>query len=111
MFAPSRWDTPADRERKRPGPPCRTCCPELHADNARAYALYARCAGQLIVGPMGEPIDINVLAVACVMDRQGIPLAEQDELLEQVQRLSGVVLREKAAEAERKRETDGRDRR
>ena len=60
---------------------------------------------------MGGAIDINILAVACVMDRKGIPLEDQDELLEQVQQLAGVVLRERAAEAEARREADSRDRR
>jgi hypothetical protein len=59
---------------------------------------------------MGGAIDINILAVACVMDRKGIPLEDQDELMEQVQQLAGVVLRERAAEAERKREADNTDR-
>jgi DNA mismatch repair protein MutH len=59
---------------------------------------------------MGGAIDINILAVACVMDRKGIPLEDQDELLEQVQQLAGVVLRERAAEAEARREADNTDR-
>ena len=59
---------------------------------------------------MGGAIDINILAVACVMDRKGIPLEDQDELMEQVQQLAGVVLRERATEAERKREADNTDR-
>ncbi|HML56579.1 MAG TPA: DUF1799 domain-containing protein [Solidesulfovibrio magneticus] len=83
----------------------------MHPANALAADLYARCAGQLIVAPMGGAVDINILAVACVMDRKGIPLEDQDELLEQVQQLAGVVLRERAAEAEARREADSRDRR
>lgn len=59
---------------------------------------------------MGGAIDINILAVKCVMDLKRVPIEDQDELMEQVQQLAGVVLRERAAEAERKREADNADR-
>lgn len=52
---------------------------------------------------MGDRIDINILAVKCLMDLEGV--TEQAETLEKVQALAAVVFREQASEAERKRET------
>jgi hypothetical protein len=49
----------------------------------------------LILG-FGGPVDINIQAVMGLMDRIGIPLDEQDELLMKVQILSGTVLSEQA---------------
>lgn len=51
---------------------------------------------------MGQAVDINILAVMGLMDRIGIPLDEQDELLMKVQTLANIVLSEQA----KKREAD-----
>ena len=67
-----------------------------------------RCAGQVIVGPMGDRIDINVLAVKTIMDLEGV--GNQAEVMEQVQTLAGLVFREQALAAEARREADKRDR-
>lgn len=109
-FASSKWDTPADRERKKHGPPCAACLPRLHPDNATAYAIYLQCSGQLILSPMGGALDISIPAVKIVMDLKGIPDQDQDEILEQVQTLAGRVIREQALAAEARREADKRDR-
>uniref|UniRef100_I2Q2N2 Uncharacterized protein n=1 Tax=Desulfovibrio sp. U5L TaxID=596152 RepID=I2Q2N2_9BACT len=65
-------------------------------------AVYKRCSKQVIVGQEGEPIDINVLAVKCVMDLMGV--RDQDECLEKVQLLAGIIIDEQTGERERKRE-------
>ena len=68
--------------------------------------MYGRCAGQVIVGPMGDRIDINVLAVRCVMELMRV--RDEDACLEQVQFLAGVVFNLQAREAQRKREMEKR---
>lgn len=108
-FAITRRDTPAERERKKNGPPCASCRPEVHPYNAEACRIYMRCAGQLVVGPMGAPLDINVLAVKCIMDLEGT--ANQGEVMEQVQHLAGIVLHEQARERERRAEEKQRQER
>ncbi|MHC1788517.1 MAG: DUF1799 domain-containing protein [Solidesulfovibrio sp.] len=105
-YAPTRWDTPADKERKRDGPPCSTCRPEVRPGNAEAYAIWARCSGQLIFAGMGQAVDINILAVMGLMDRIGIPFEEQDELLMKVQMLSGIVLGEQAKRNKAERDAE-----
>lgn len=109
-YAPTRWDTPAEREKKKNGPPCATCRPSVHPDNATAHAMYQRCSGQLIYAPMGGAVDINILAVKCVMDLKRITERDQDEILEQVQALAGVIIYERAKDAERRREDKERNR-
>lgn len=105
-FEPTRWDTPAEKKKKAGGPPCAACRPETHPDNATACRIYLRCARQLIVGPMGGAIDINLQAVELVMHREGIPESDRNEVMEQVHTLAGIVIREQAAEAEAKREAE-----
>ncbi|MGD9643918.1 MAG: hypothetical protein AB7V08_14415 [Elusimicrobiales bacterium] len=107
-YAITKWDTPAEREHKKAGPPCAACRPEVHPYNAEASSLYMRCAGQLIVGPMGAPLDINVLAVKCIMDLEGT--ANQAEVMQQVQHIAGIVLHEQAKERERRAEDKQRER-
>jgi len=75
----------------------------VHPGNAMAYALYQRCADQLIIGPMGGIVGISVLAVKCVMDLMGIPGRDQDDLMLQVQELSSLIISERAREAEQGR--------
>ncbi len=82
----------------------------MHRDNAIACRVYLRCARQLIVGPMGGAIDINLQAVELVMHREGIPEGDRNEVMEQVHTLAGIVIREQAAEAEARREAE-RDKR
>ena len=76
----------------------------MHPGNTSAYALYQRCADQLIVGPMGGAVGINILAVKCVMDLMRIPGREQDDLMLQVQELAGLIIGERARERERQEE-------
>lgn len=57
---------------------------------------------------MGEKIDVNVLAVKCIMDLMRLRDRDQDECMEKVQYLAGVVFREQAREVKRKR--DGKKR-
>ena len=85
----------------------------MHTDNALAYGIYQRCSGQLIFAGMnGQAVDINILAVMGLMDRMGIPLEDQDALLEKVQTLTWTVLSERTkkqqAEEARKQTTEGR---
>lgn len=103
-FKISRWDTPAEREHKKNGPPCATCRPELLPDNDTAFAVYLRCADQLIVGPMGDKIGLNFMAVRSFMDMEGIP--DQAETWERVQLLYGEIFRAQREDAERKREAE-----
>ena len=55
---------------------------------------------------MGEKIDVNVLAVKCIMDLMRV--RDQDACMEKVQYLVGVVFREQAREAKRKRDAKKR---
>ena len=85
----------------------------LHPDNALAYGIYQRCRGQLIfAGMSGQAVDINILAVMGLMDRMGIPLDEQDGLLEQVQILAWTILstqsEKRRAEEAQKKASEGR---
>ncbi|MGE4536549.1 MAG: hypothetical protein AB7D37_05680 [Desulfovibrio sp.] len=110
-FKVTRWDTPEEREKKKHGPPCDTCRPKEHPFNADCFRIYKRCTNQLIVAGMGNAIDINLLAVEMVMRLERIPERDQLELMDQVQELARVVLGERAREAERKREKNGKGRR
>lgn len=69
-----------------------------------AFAVYQRCAGQLIFSGMGDPVDINVLAVRCIMELEELP--HQAETMEKVQLLARTVLGEQARERERRRERE-----
>jgi len=82
VFLPNHWDTAEDKKRKAPGPPCDTCKPEYLEINADAIQIYQICSGQLIMAPMGGPIDINILAVKTAMDLYEIE--DQKECLEKV---------------------------
>jgi len=84
VYAPSRWDTAADRERKKNGPPCATCRPEVLPENSLKVEVYRRCCGQWIMS-MGGAVDINLLAVKCVLDLMRVEESAQLELLEDVQ--------------------------
>lgn len=76
----------------------------MHPGNATAYALYQRCADQLIIGPMGGVVGLNTLAVKCTMELMRIPFREQDALMLQVQELAGLIIGERARERERQEE-------
>lgn len=91
VYAPSRWDTDADRARKKDGPPCGTCRPDVLPTNALAVDVYRRCSGQMVMS-MAGPVDINLLAVKCVMEWMRVPPAEQWHLFEQVQLLAQSVI-------------------
>lgn len=59
--------------------------------NRDAYAVWCRCSGQLILGFAGA-VDVNILAVKCLMDLEG--LEDQAATLEKVQVLARIVLDE-----------------
>lgn len=84
-------------------PPCATCRPELHPDNAEAHAIYLRTCNQLITS-MGGVLDINVLAVTTIMDLEGI--ADRRECMAKVQRIARTVISEQRRDHEAKREAD-----
>ncbi len=66
--------------------------------------MYQRCAGQLIFSGMGDPVDINIVAVMGLMALEQLP--HQAECLEKVQLIARTVLGEQARERERRREQD-----
>lgn len=68
--------------------------------------MYHRCSGQLIVGPAGDPIDINIVAVERFMGVVGV--VDQADCLEKVQFLAGIIFSEQAKERQRKREAQGK---
>ncbi|AGW13813.1 DUF1799 domain-containing protein [Megalodesulfovibrio gigas] len=103
-FAPSRWDTPEDVERKKDGPPCWKCRPDVLPENTLAVDVYRRCSGQLIMG-MGGAVDINLLAVKCVLDMLHIEESAHLELMEEVQLMAqtAIVVGREKQEQERNR--------
>lgn len=89
-FIPNRWDTPADELRKKYGPPCSTCKPNVHPVNVRALEVFGFCRNQVIVSGLGEVIGMNITAVKTVMDLNGIK--NQKDCLEKVMFLSEKII-------------------
>ncbi|EHJ49492.1 hypothetical protein DFW101_3496 [Solidesulfovibrio carbinoliphilus subsp. oakridgensis] len=90
-------------ERKKNGPPCGKCRPDIAPGNVEAYGIWSRCRGQLILG-FGGAVDINVVAVKTIMDLEEVE--DQRECMAKVQTLAAIVLSEQARKREAEKETE-----
>jgi len=84
-FAPSRWDTPADTERKKNGPPCDTCKPGILPSNRLAYSIYYRVQDQWETTGFGQKVAIRVEAIKAIMPMLKVEESDQLECLDEVQ--------------------------
>ena len=82
-------------------PPCDKCFPQVHEYNKGIFELYNEVAGQFIMG-MGGAVDLNIMAVAWVMDRMGVDEGEQLELCNRVRYFASLVLAEINRDAKKK---------
>ena len=100
-FAQSRWDTPADLERKKHGPPCSTCRPQVLRPNALVLEVWRMSQGQMIIGPSG-PVDLDIQAIKMVMDMLGVH--RQLICMQRVQIMAWEMFRAQAEKREQERE-------
>lgn len=71
--------------------------------NEEAWMIYSRCSGQ-VIGDMGGPVDINVLAVLAVMELEGIE--DKRDCLSRVQTLAWGVIGEQRKKDSRESERE-----
>ena len=87
---PSPWDrTPPEKKE----PPCATCRPELLPESETVAAALARLQGQWLLDSRGVPMALRIEAVESVLRQMDVPEEERLEMLDELMRLAGVMVR------------------
>jgi len=60
-------------DKKNEDPPCEKCIPEILPENRDALQVYLLVQNQLVIGGMGEVIDINFESIKFIMELYDIP--------------------------------------
>lgn len=109
-YRPSRWDDPADKERKKNGTPCRTCRPQVLRENGQAIEIYLNCSDQIeYAGFEGVPVAPNIPAIESILRIKRIKLSEREDCLDRVLIIFREVIRRSNAVRERRSSNKGKN--
>ena len=102
-YRPSRWDLPADKERKKNGTPCETCRPQIERENQEAVEVYCLCQDQLkFAGMEGVAVAPDIPAIESVLRIRRVPLDARLDILERVLKIFRAVIGKRNAIRERR---------
>ena len=100
-YRPSRWDSEAEKNKKRNGPPCGTCRPLIMAENIQAFGIYEIASDQYIIGTLSGPVAIMDSSIESDMRIHGVPINDRPECHLKVKTIAKIIFNERAAKKEK----------